>query len=80
MQGEIGIIRHLRCYLNVMEFLFHGCVFKSLRFHFTENAMKVLHPHDRFQIVLTVHTETMKTTENAINLPLRMCRRRYLNS
>ena len=26
----------------------HECVFKSLRFHFTENAMKVLRPHDRF--------------------------------
>ena len=42
--------------------------------------MKVLRrPHDRFQIVLPVHTETMKTTENAINLALCMCRRRYLN-
>ena len=57
----------------------HECVFKSLRFHFTENAMKVLRPHDRFQIVLPVHTETMKTTENAFNLLLCMCRRRYLN-
>ena len=55
----------------------HECVFKSLRFHFTENAMKVLRPHDRFQIVLPVHTETMKTTENAFNLLLRMYRRRY---
>ena len=27
--------------------------------------MKVLRPHDRFHIVLPVHTETMKTTENA---------------
>ena len=26
----------------------HECVFKSLRFHFTENAMKVLRPHHRF--------------------------------
>ena len=39
----------------------HECVFKSLRFHFTENAMKMLRPHDRFHIVLPVHTETMKT-------------------
>ena len=45
---------------------------KSLRFYFTENAMKVLRPNDRFQIVLPVHTETMKTTENAFNLLLRM--------
>ena len=58
----------------------HGCVFKSFRFHFTENAMKVLRPHNRFHIVLPDHTETMKTTENAINLLLRMCRRRCLNS
>ena len=43
--------------------------------------MKVLHPRDRFQIVLPVHRERMKTkmTENAFNLLLRMCRRRYLN-
>ena len=39
--------------------------------------MKVLRPHDRFHIVLPVHTETMKMTENAFNLLL--CRRRYLN-
>ena len=44
-----------------------------------ENAMKVLRPHDRFHIVLPVHTETMKTTENAFNLLLCKCRRRYLN-
>ena len=36
--------------------------------------MKVLRPHDWFQIVLPVHTETMKTTEKAFNLLLRMCR------
>ena len=42
----------------------HKCIFKSLPFHFTENAMKVLHPHDCFHIVLPVHTETMKTTES----------------
>ena len=53
----------------------HECVFKS----FTENAMKVLRPHDGFHIVLPVHTETMKMTENAFNLLLCMCRRRYLN-
>ena len=47
-------------------------VFKGLRFHFTENGMKVLRPHDSFQIVLPVHTETMKTTENAVNLLLRI--------
>ena len=41
-----------------------------LRFHFTENAMKVLRLHDRFHIVLPVHTETMETTENAFNLLL----------
>ena len=53
----------------------HGYVIKSLRFHFTENGMKVLRPHDRFQIVLPVHTETMKTTENAFNLLLCMSRK-----
>ena len=58
----------------------HECVFKSLRFHhFTENAMRELRPHDRFHIVLPVHTETIKTTENAFNLLRRKCRRRYLN-
>ena len=57
----------------------HECVLKSLRFRFTENAMKVLRPRDRFQIVLPVHTKTMKTTENALSLLLRICRRRYLN-
>ena len=57
----------------------HECVLKSLRFRFTENAMKVLRPRDRFQIVLPVHTKTMKTTENALRLLLRICRRRYLN-
>ena len=60
-------------------FNLHECVFKSLRFHFTENAMKVLRPHDSFQIVLPVHTKTIKATESAFNLPLRMCRRRYLS-
>ena len=57
----------------------HECVFKSLRFHSTENAMKILRPHDRFHIVLPVHTETMKTTENDFNILLCKCRRRYLN-
>ena len=38
--------------------------------------MKVLRPHDRFHIILPVHTKTMKTTENAFNLLLRMCKRR----
>ena len=38
--------------------------------------MKVLRPHD--QIVLPVHTETIKATENVFNLLLRMCTRRYL--
>ena len=41
--------------------------------------MKVLRPHYRFHIVLPVHTETMKTTEDAFNLAVRMCKRRYLN-
>ena len=54
----------------------HECIFKSLRFHFTENAMKVLCPRDRFHIVLPVHT---KTTESTFNLLLCKCRRYYLN-
>ena len=29
--------------------------------------MKVLRPHDGFQIVLPVHTKTIKATENALN-------------
>ena len=53
----------------------HGYVFKSLRFHFTENGMKVLRPQDRFQIVLPVHTKTIETAENAINLTLRISRK-----
>ena len=50
-----------------------------MRFYFTKNTMKVLHLRDRCHTVLPVHTKTMKTTENAFNLLLRMCRRRYLN-
>ena len=53
----------------------HGYVFKSLRFHFIENGMKVLHPHDHFQIVLPVHT--IHVTENATNLTLRMSRKLF---
>ena len=49
--------------------------FQNLRFHFTENGMKVLRPHDRFQIVLPVHTKTIQVTENATNLTLRMSRK-----
>ena len=30
--------------------------------------MKVLRPHDRFQIVLPVDTKTILATENTINL------------
>ena len=52
----------------------HECVFKSLRFRFTENAMKVLRPHDHFQILLPVHT-ILQVTENATNLALRMSRK-----
>ena len=45
----------------------HEYVFKSnLRFHFTENGMKVLRPHGRFLIVLPVHTETIKATETLL--------------
>ena len=40
---------------------------------YTENAIKVLRPHDRFQIVLPIHMETMKMTKNIFNLLLYMC-------
>ena len=38
----------------------HGYVFESLRFHFTENGMEALRPHDRFQIALPIHTKTIQ--------------------
>ena len=48
-------------------YVFKICVFISLK---TE-----LRPHDRFQIVLPVHTKTIQVTENATNLTLRMSRK-----
>ena len=32
--------------------------------------MKILCPHDRFQIILPVHTKTIKVTENVVNFLL----------
>ena len=58
----------------------HECVFKSLHFHFTENAIKVLHPHNRFHIFLPVHTGTMKMSENALTFYSACVEGCYFNS
>ena len=53
--------------------------FQNLRFHFAENGIKLLRPHDRLLVVLPARTKIVKATEHRFNLLLHMCRRRYLN-
>ena len=59
----------------------HQYIFKNVRFHFAENGIKILRPHDRFLIVLSASAKMMKATGHGhvFNTLLHMCIRRYLN-
>ena len=61
-----NLLQHLCSGLSwsVSGLLKHTDAFSKV--YFTENAIKVLHPHDRFHIFLPVHTGMMKMSENAL--------------